>query len=238
VGVFNSCACWGRALWVDEVFVPLITVGFYKEMGQKIFPWIVTPVLGFQLCFCAVVIGVNRRGVYLMRWNEGPKGRLWEMEQRVRSQREAVRREARSEAADGGSAGTGVQERQTPGANGATHSPVDTPRELQGADQESRGLPHDAAQSLQDEVFYDAPDSRDDGDPDPSSQEAEPVERIRPELNLAAQQINPPVERPVPGCERLEGDGLEAYGNFEDQRYDRRFFMILWKTPRPRAETQ
>ena len=160
------------------------------------------------------------------------------MEQRVRSQREAVRREARSEAADGGSAGTGVQERQTPGANGATHSPVDTPRELQGADQESRGLPHDAAQSLQDEVFYDAPDSRDDGDPDPSSQEAEPVERIRPELNLAAQQINPPVERPVPGCERLEGDGLEAYGNFEDQRYDRRFFMILWKTPRPRAETQ
>lgn len=222
------------------MFIPLATMGFYKEQGQTIFPWIVTPVLGFQLCFCAVVIAVNRRGVGLMRWNEGPRGELWAVEQRGRSERE--REGARREAAEVIAADRASAESEAADLNEAIHTPMDTPHGpgllAPGADEESRGLLNHAAQSAQEEEYVDAPDRIDDGDPGPSNQVAEPSEGLHPEFNVAAQQNNGPVEILAPEDGGLEGDSLEGYGNFQAQRHDRRFFLILWKTPRPRVKTQ
>jgi len=80
MGGFNSCSCWGRSLFVgkDPVTIPLVTEAVYKANDQGVFPKIVGSVIGFQLCFCAVVILKNWRGVTLMRWNEGSRRKLWE----------------------------------------------------------------------------------------------------------------------------------------------------------------
>ncbi|KAK0652446.1 hypothetical protein B0T16DRAFT_454812 [Cercophora newfieldiana] len=235
VGAFNSCSCWGRALWVSKVVIPLITTGFYKEQGQTIFPWIVTPVLVFQLLFCAVVIFANRRGVYVMRWNEEPRRRVWEEEQKEASRKEAVGREAvRRLGVDGEETETAVVD--TPGMEPI---PLESSQGLAqaGPDEEAEGSLDGTTSMLQEEEeWFDAqPDTHVE---EVSDDAAEPpsLPGKKPEV---VEQINEVIEHQVSGAEQAKEMGPEPrYDNFAVQRYDHRYYLILWKASKPQRDEE
>lgn len=80
MGQFNSCWCWGRALFTSyyDVSIPLNTTETYVDRARNLFPGIVWPILGFQALFSGVVVLVGWRGITLMRWMDRYGEGVWQ----------------------------------------------------------------------------------------------------------------------------------------------------------------
>jgi len=224
VGAFNSCDCWGRALWVSKVTVSLVTNPFYKLQGQTIFPEIVTPVLFFQLCFCASIVLVNRRGVSIMRWTDQAREEMWLQVARAESQ------------------GTATESATAESEMARTGPPMPLHREPpEEADGERQGLLNDAAQPGQEEVWFNAQADANVG------QGGLSLARRYLNVNwaktaLASRTINHAsrgtiISRTV-GMVVMgsQGVGLQSMKTKRSlvtlmPRYDRRYYMILWTKP-------
>ncbi|GAB1313313.1 hypothetical protein MFIFM68171_03523 [Madurella fahalii] len=226
MGAFNSCFCWGRAWCVSEPVVPLVTTGFYKMQNETVFPRIVAPVLVFQLVFCGLVIVANWRGVYVMRWSEAPRRWVWEEEQRAVAEKEVRRRE---EAGRVGAEMGAVEEVEK-----AKGTPLVSAREViveEAVEEGSRVVLSDGASSLEEE-FVDAPTHITDEDDNRATNETAELAQGNLESTNTGQQPKPAPEVAITARDTKQPNERSPdmdYDNFAAQKYDRRYFMILWK---------